>query len=166
MSLGRWATAGAAIFAPSIVRAAQKVTLGVVNTISDAPYFIADAKGYFKEAGLEVEITNLRGKLTDAQKDGEALQRELKALRRMDSVLGVLERNRPVASKAAIQRFWRSERGLRFMSVRPWGQRAAVSPVMGPVMGLEVSPVMRSMSWAAVSEAAWLSSRRWRASSS
>ena len=39
--------AGSAVFAPSIVRAAQKVTLGIVNTISDAPYFIADGRGYF-----------------------------------------------------------------------------------------------------------------------
>ena len=52
------AAAGATVLAPSIVRAAQKVTLGVVNTISDAPYFIADGRGYFKDAGLDVEIIN------------------------------------------------------------------------------------------------------------
>ena len=50
--------AGSTVFAPSIVRAAQKVTLGVVNTISDAPYFIADGRGYFKAEGLDVEIIN------------------------------------------------------------------------------------------------------------
>ena len=52
------AAAGATVLAPSIVRAAQKVTLGVVNTISDAPYFIADGRGYFTDAGLDVEIIN------------------------------------------------------------------------------------------------------------
>ncbi len=51
----RGAAAGI-IFAPSIARAASKVTLGIVNTISDAPYFIADANGYFKAEGLDVEI--------------------------------------------------------------------------------------------------------------
>ena len=52
------AAAATAVFAPSIARAAQKVTLGVVNTISDAPYFIADGRGYFKAEGLDVEIIN------------------------------------------------------------------------------------------------------------
>jgi NitT/TauT family transport system substrate-binding protein len=51
------ASAAAAIFAPSVARAqARKVTLGIVNTISDAPYFIADARGYFRDEGLAVEI--------------------------------------------------------------------------------------------------------------
>ena len=52
------AAAGTALLAPSLARAAQKVTLGVVNTISDAPYFIADGRGYFKAEGLDVEIIN------------------------------------------------------------------------------------------------------------
>ena len=51
------AGAAAAVFAPAVARAqARKVTLGIVNTISDAPYFIADARGYFRDEGLAVEI--------------------------------------------------------------------------------------------------------------
>jgi NitT/TauT family transport system substrate-binding protein len=41
---------------PALARAATKVTLGIVNTVSDAAYFIADARGYFKAEGLDVEI--------------------------------------------------------------------------------------------------------------
>lgn len=37
--------------------AAEKLTLGIVNTISDAPFFIADAKGFFTAEGLDVELT-------------------------------------------------------------------------------------------------------------
>ena len=49
--------AATAVFAPAVARAqVRKVTLGIVNTISDAPYFIADARGYFREEGLSVEI--------------------------------------------------------------------------------------------------------------
>ena len=50
------AIASPAIFAPAVARAATKVTLGIVNTVSDAPYFIADSKGYFRDEGLDVEI--------------------------------------------------------------------------------------------------------------
>jgi NitT/TauT family transport system substrate-binding protein len=32
----------------------QELKVGVVGTTSDAPFFIADAKGYFKEEGLTV----------------------------------------------------------------------------------------------------------------
>ena len=45
------------LFAPAIARAAAvKITLGIVNTVSDAPYFIADARGFFRDEGLDVEI--------------------------------------------------------------------------------------------------------------
>ncbi len=44
-------TAGAA-FAQSAV----KITVGTTNSNSDAPFFIAEAKGYFREQGLDVEL--------------------------------------------------------------------------------------------------------------
>ena len=51
--------AASVIFAPAVARAAAtKVTLGIVNTVSDAPYFIADARGFFKDEGLDVDIAN------------------------------------------------------------------------------------------------------------
>jgi NitT/TauT family transport system substrate-binding protein len=49
-----------ALAAPAIVSlarrsdAAEPVSLGLVNTISDAGFFVADAKGYFKAEGIEV----------------------------------------------------------------------------------------------------------------
>jgi ABC-type nitrate/sulfonate/bicarbonate transport system substrate-binding protein len=36
--------------------AADTVSLGMVNTISDAGFFVAEAKGYFKAAGIEVKF--------------------------------------------------------------------------------------------------------------
>jgi NitT/TauT family transport system substrate-binding protein len=35
---------------------AETVHVGIVNASSDAPFFIADAKGYFKDEGLTVEL--------------------------------------------------------------------------------------------------------------
>src|SRR5262249_14837865 len=35
---------------------AQNVRVGIVNSNTDAPFFIADAKGYFKDEGLSVEL--------------------------------------------------------------------------------------------------------------
>ena len=35
---------------------AQNVRVGIVNSSTDVPFFIADAKGYFKEEGLSVEL--------------------------------------------------------------------------------------------------------------
>src|SRR3954471_21096487 len=35
---------------------AQGVRVGIVNSSTDVPFFIADAKGYFKEEGLSVEL--------------------------------------------------------------------------------------------------------------
>ncbi|MGD9920334.1 MAG: ABC transporter substrate-binding protein [Pseudorhodoplanes sp.] len=42
--------------APSIPAAAQSLKIGVAGTSSDAPYFIADKKGFFKDEGLTVEF--------------------------------------------------------------------------------------------------------------
>jgi NitT/TauT family transport system substrate-binding protein len=36
---------------------AQTVTVGVAAATSDAPIFIADKKGYFKQEGLDVKVT-------------------------------------------------------------------------------------------------------------
>src|ERR1700689_786468 len=38
--------------------AADKVTIGVVNSSSDIALFIADAKGYYKDAGIEVTFNS------------------------------------------------------------------------------------------------------------
>jgi NitT/TauT family transport system substrate-binding protein len=35
---------------------AQSVRVGIVNSSTDVPFFIADAKGYFKDEGLSVEL--------------------------------------------------------------------------------------------------------------
>ena len=37
--------------------AAEEVKIGVARTLSDAGYYIADAKGFFREEGVEVSIT-------------------------------------------------------------------------------------------------------------
>jgi NitT/TauT family transport system substrate-binding protein len=44
---------------PQIVRAADpvKVTVGVTGSISDAPLYICDAQGYFKDQGLDATLT-------------------------------------------------------------------------------------------------------------
>jgi NitT/TauT family transport system substrate-binding protein len=36
--------------------AADRVTIGVSRTLSDAGYYIADAKGFFRDEGLEISI--------------------------------------------------------------------------------------------------------------
>jgi NitT/TauT family transport system substrate-binding protein len=36
--------------------AAQNVRVGIVNSSTDVPFFIADAKGYFKDEGLSVDL--------------------------------------------------------------------------------------------------------------
>src|ERR1700733_3920927 len=40
-----------------IARAQQSVSMGVVGSISDAPFFIAEAKGYFVDEGLKGDIS-------------------------------------------------------------------------------------------------------------
>ena len=40
--------------------AAQAITVGATSSTSDAPIFIADKKGYFRDEGLEVKVVNFR----------------------------------------------------------------------------------------------------------
>ena len=44
--------------------AAEPVSIGIVNTISDAGFFVADAKSYFKDEGLEVKFVPFRSGAT------------------------------------------------------------------------------------------------------
>lgn len=50
------AAAASALAAPAIAQPLRKVTLGVPNAATDVGYFVAHARGYFKEEGLDVEI--------------------------------------------------------------------------------------------------------------
>lgn len=53
------ASAALAAF-PRLARAADsKVTVGIGGSISEAPLYVADAKGYFREQGLSVELLML-----------------------------------------------------------------------------------------------------------
>ena len=40
--------------------AAEPVAAGIVNTLSDVGFFVADAKGYFADEGLDVKLTSFR----------------------------------------------------------------------------------------------------------
>jgi NitT/TauT family transport system substrate-binding protein len=40
--------------------AAQAITVGATSSTSDAPIYIADKKGYFRDEGLEVKVVNFR----------------------------------------------------------------------------------------------------------
>lgn len=54
-----WLIAAAAILATTAVATraqAQELTIGTIGAASDAPLFIADAKGYFAEQGLKVKF--------------------------------------------------------------------------------------------------------------
>jgi len=46
-------------FAPELA-VAQIVTVGAASTTSDAPIYIADKKGYFRDEGIDVRVTNFR----------------------------------------------------------------------------------------------------------
>lgn len=46
--------AAAAFAAPALVRAAESIRVGVLGIITDAPFYVADKKGYFKDEGLNV----------------------------------------------------------------------------------------------------------------
>jgi NitT/TauT family transport system substrate-binding protein len=50
LSLSAWVVADGA--------RAETVRVGIVGASSDAPFFIADAKGYFSAEGLVVELTS------------------------------------------------------------------------------------------------------------
>src|ERR1043166_7725524 len=50
-----WLLVGLALAAAPA--AAEEVKIGVARTLSDAGYYIADAKGFFREEGVEVSIT-------------------------------------------------------------------------------------------------------------
>jgi NitT/TauT family transport system substrate-binding protein len=56
---GAVAAMAASALWPNIARAADpvKVTVGVTGSISDAPLYICDAQGYFKEQGLDATLT-------------------------------------------------------------------------------------------------------------
>ena len=44
----------------SSIHAAEDVHVGIVNSSMHAPFFMADAKGYFAEEGLHVDLLNFR----------------------------------------------------------------------------------------------------------
>jgi NitT/TauT family transport system substrate-binding protein len=48
--------AAAAAALPTAARAADTIHVGIINSSTDAPFFIADAKGYFKDEGLKVDF--------------------------------------------------------------------------------------------------------------
>src|SRR2546422_10498615 len=45
---------------PTGTAAAQAITVGATSSTSDAPIYIADKKGYFRDEGLEVKVVNFR----------------------------------------------------------------------------------------------------------
>jgi NitT/TauT family transport system substrate-binding protein len=49
----------AALAAGSVARA-QTVTVGAASTLSDAPIYIAERKGYFRAEGIDVKVVNFR----------------------------------------------------------------------------------------------------------
>lgn len=55
----RFLLASAAALVPNVALGADRVRIGTANLVSDAPLFIADKLGYFKDQGLDVEFVNL-----------------------------------------------------------------------------------------------------------
>jgi NitT/TauT family transport system substrate-binding protein len=57
---------GSLLAAPALIesvtraRAAEPVVAGIVNTLSDVGFFVAEAKGYFADEGLDVKLTTFR----------------------------------------------------------------------------------------------------------
>ncbi|MGH8264229.1 MAG: ABC transporter substrate-binding protein, partial [Steroidobacteraceae bacterium] len=65
MNIGCWiqvltriAALIASVALTSSSHAAEDVHVGIVNSSTDAPFFIADAKGYFADEGLHADILN------------------------------------------------------------------------------------------------------------
>jgi NitT/TauT family transport system substrate-binding protein len=50
----------ALLLAPCGMAAAQAITVGATSSTSDAPIYIADKKGYFRDEGLDVKVVNFR----------------------------------------------------------------------------------------------------------
>ena len=64
--VSRRAVSAGLLAAPALIAgwrraaAAEPVAAGIVNTLSDVGFFVADAKGYFAEEGLDVKLTSFR----------------------------------------------------------------------------------------------------------
>jgi len=63
--ISRRAVVGGLLAAPLVLRrsralGAEPVSAGIVNTLSDVGFFVADAKGYFAAEGLDVKLTTFR----------------------------------------------------------------------------------------------------------
>ncbi|MBN8874968.1 MAG: ABC transporter substrate-binding protein [Rhodospirillales bacterium] len=53
-TLSRRLVLGGALLVPRLVRAAEPVRLGLLRTLSPAPFYLAQERGYFRDEGLEV----------------------------------------------------------------------------------------------------------------
>jgi NitT/TauT family transport system substrate-binding protein len=49
-----------AVLASTVQATAQAITVGATSSTSDAPIYIADKKGYFRDEGLDVKVVNFR----------------------------------------------------------------------------------------------------------
>ena len=59
-ALGGLLAAPALFGRPGRAGAGEPVAVGIVNTLSDVGFFVADAKGYFADEGLDVNLTTFR----------------------------------------------------------------------------------------------------------
>ena len=48
---------GLLVQGPVSALAADQVRIGIARTMSDVGYYVADAKGYFRDEGIEVTMT-------------------------------------------------------------------------------------------------------------